>query len=500
MLETPDKVETVEEQLISLAGGDMEKAAVLLEAVEEKRRAQTYVKYWEPAGDQKLFWEQLTSEQKVWVILGGKQSGKSDLGTFLVTAWLLGKDYFKGELNWRWIEPLPIPALPTNVRSVGLTDTMIRDPLWLKLTASTDHPPFLPDDGSVLSKSEHTLTVLMKNGSRYAGRSAEMDPKKHGGSICDLVHIDEECNRLIWEENYQRTVRKEGKVVITATPWEDVSVSQQPWLHDLVQQAREGDKSVGVVHLSFLNNPYISDEEKRKARARWEGHPSERTILYGEFPRHSGLYYSKYKSGPPLFIPAQPIPQSSYRVLCIDPAATGYCAALWVAIDSKGNLQGYREYKEKGLTVSAHIENILTENRGDAINLFLFDPYMGRQKLPEDHRTVLQLWRDNGLPRLRAADTDYDFALQESREYVDATFDPAPAHPAVVFWDHLEKVKDEMSHYVIDSIRQGINRGTMKDRPRKHNDHLLNCFQYIAGMRLRAHEKVKIELCPPEFR
>jgi len=499
-------IENARDQLLSVAAGDPQRAAALLDLVEQQRRNANWVRYWQPAGDQLQFWQQLHPDQKVWVVLGGNRSGKTELGAFLTTAWLLGKDFFRGELAWPWVEPLPIPQPPTAVRGVALNTDMLRDPLWEKLTGYSDHPPMFPA-AQIASKSDHFFQVRFKNGSKFSGKSADptVDPKTHGGVSLDFAWIDEECSKEFFDENWQRTVSRGGKLLITATPLSDIGTAQHPWLFDLVQDWRNGDKSIGVVFLSLFNNPYVPESEKESQRLKWRGHPEERARLYGDFVQRAGLVYPEWRPEPPLWIPPYDIPETAYRAVMIDPASSGPVAALWAAFDSKGKMTVYRAYKERNLTPSEHVANILALNGGDPIDLWLLDPYMGRERLPwsdihGDKRTVLEVFRDAGLPRLRIAEVSAAVALEESREYLRAAFDPTSRHPACEFFNTLHQFRAEIERYVYDTTQRGPQRGEVRDRPRKGNDDLINAWQYLCGMRLRSRRPGTAKPIPPEFR
>jgi len=305
--------------------------------------------------------------------------------------------------------------------------------------------------------------------------------------------IDEECNKPIFDENYQR-IRNGGHLLVCATPLDDVGTVAQPWIFDLIQRAEQGDPEILVVFMSTLNNPYLSDEWKRKQIAKWKGHPEESARLYGRPVRRSGLYYKNWRSEPPLWVPARDLPDGGMRVVMIDPAVTGTVGAVWAYYDAKGKQTIYRTYKRKGLTVSQHVENILTENRGDPIRLWYADPWMSKQRVPDSvardqHLTVLQVWRDAGLPRLQIPDLDYDVCLARSHEYLKAAADPTDPHAPAEVFDHLEDFKWEIERYVIDAVAQGPNRGETRDKPRKGRDGastLMECWQYLCGLSLRA--------------
>ncbi len=499
MADTPTQIDLEEraaEQLLAMAAGDPTLAAAMWDVAEEDRHQKQWVKYWEPCGDEVKFWDERIYERKIWVVLGGNRSGKTDLGCFLDTAWLLGKEYFRNEVNWKWVEPLPIPDRATNVRVVGLNSDLLKDPIWEKLVGSTNHPPFIPEDKSISVRKDHEYLIKFTHGSKLQGKSADVDPKTHGGPSCDLVHIDEEAKKAIYNESYQRTTDCAGKILVTATPLDDISTSSEPWLFDLVEQWKDGDPDVGVIFMSSLNNPHVPEEEKRKLRVKWAGHVEERARLYGEFVRRSGLFYKKWKAEPPLWIPAYDLPKGGYRVVAVDPASTGPVAAVWMYFDKRGKMTIYRVYKQAGLDTSEHISNIIADNRGDLIDLWLLDPWRGKQSQEGSNEKIIDVWRRLGLPRLRLAEVSMDVCLEESKEYIGAAFDPTSPHPALEVFDVCEEFKDEIERYVIDSVSQGARKGQSHDRPRKGNDDILNAWQFAAGMRIRARSNDGHKLVP----
>lgn len=480
------------DRILSHSDGDIDRAEAVLSLLEDERKQQCFVRYWEPAGDQIKFWDQRIYENKIWVATGTNRSGKTELGAWLCTVWLLGKDYFRGEPNWKWVEPLPVPDGPTSVRGVALKSDLLKDPMWEKLTGVTNHPPLFPVDGCIEKQLDREFYAKFTRGSKFSGLSADtgVDPKSHGGAACDLVWIDEECGHPYYYENFQRTVDKQGHLLITATPLDDPSISVRPWLFDLVQDAKEGrteiGQTTGVINLSMFNNPHVSETERRLQVAMWTGHPEEGPRLRGEFARRAGLFYPNWQAKPPLWIPAYNLPAETFRVCIIDPASTGPVGVCWIGYSRTGKQTVYRTYKDKGKTASQHIEAILAHNHGDAINMWLMDPWRGRQRQEGDNKTILQVWRDAGLPRLQLADVDYDVCIEQSREYINAAFDTTHPHPAVEVFEICAEFKEEIERYVIDTTRQGPSRGEAKDRPRKGNDDVLNAWQFACGMNLRA--------------
>jgi len=224
--------------------------------------------------------------------------------------------------------------------------------------------------------------------------------------------------------------------------------------------------------------------EKERVKVKWAGHPEEESRLYGKFVRRAGLVYYNWNAAKHVIAPFR-IPGDWYRVACIDPAPTGPTACLWCAADPRGNLFLYREYKEENLVVSEHAKNMRVRNSGDAIDLWLIDPKAGAARNAETHRTTMQLYRDAGIP-CRLAEVDSDYGLQALQEYITATVTPMAKYPQVHVFDNLYKLKNEFESYTWDMFGRGAMRGMSKEKPKKGNDDLINCAQYITAFHPRA--------------
>lgn len=464
-----------------------------LDAAEEKMRREHFLRFWQPIPEQRKFFQAFKPDaHKTFIVLGGNRGGKTMLTAFLALAWALGKEWFKGYPAYEWVKDLPIPEPPNTVWYVGLDYGVLRDVIWYeKFRAGADHPPLLPKNSfSKCSDREGDMRIEFHNGSVLLGKSADAGAAKLQSAAVDLVCIDEEPDKEVYDEAYQRTVSRAGKIIVSLTPLTDIaSTARVPWVFDLLEKAEAGDPAIGFCHLFTLENPYIAAVEKENLKRKWEGTDEESARLYGGFIRRGGLIYPNWKAEPPLWVPPRDLPKQGFRAVCVDPASSGPVAAVWAHYDAKGFQTVYRVYKEKGLAVSEHVQNILTENRGDPIDLWLLDPYAGKQTVQasskDQQKTVLQVWRDAGLQRLRLADVKADKALEESREYLKAGLDPTSPHPGFCVFDTCEPFKYEIERYINEVGVRGTAKGQSKDRPKKGNDDVLNAWQYLCGMNLR---------------
>lgn len=458
-------------------------------ALAKKRRDEQFIKYWEPQEQQARHFPQFTKEVKIFGILGGNRSGKTEEGVFIDVAWALGKDYFQGEPAWEYVKDLPIPPPPNNIWIVGLDYGVLKNVIWSeKLRQGRGHPPLLPRDPKVVSRVvDGDFQIYFANGSIITGKSADAGREKFQGASVDLVHIDEECEEDVFDECYQRTADCAGKLLLTLTPLVDISSGvRTPWVFDLFDESKDGRKDVVFVKLSVLDNPYVPEEEKVKLVDKWTGHYEEKARLYGDFIQRSGLVYNEWKPQVHIIPPVR-IPRDWRRIVSIDPAATGTTAAIWAAVEpGNNNLHLYREYYESNKIVSEHAKDILLRNGSDPIDIWLLDPKWGTQRNAETHRTGLQLYRDSGIPA-RLAPVEYeDYGLNSSREYISATLDVSSKHPKVFIHKGLANFKWEIERYTWDFYGRGDMKNQSKDKPVKRNDHLLNAFQYLCCLHPKA--------------
>ena len=355
----------------------------------------------------------------------------------------LERNFFKDEPAWEWVQNLPIPEPPNNIWLVGLDFPTLRDVIWReKLRLGKDHPGLCPNLPELVKRvADGDYQIFFENGSVITGKSADSGREKFQGASIDLVWIDEEPESDIHDECYQRTLDCGGKILITLTPLTDIASGvRTPWVYDLSKAAEKGQKDIAVSKLSFMDNPFVPEIEKRKAVDKWSGHPEERARLFGDFVQRSGLIYNTWNPKVHLVTPAK-LPRQWPTWVTIDPSATGTTAVLWAKVDPEGNLWLYREYYESNKTISEHATDILLRTAGDFVDFWIIDPFFGAQKNAETHRTNQQIYKDSGIP-VRLAPREDDFGLNESREYIQATTQPAIKAPQGLYLSGLVSLQE----------------------------------------------------------
>lgn len=497
------------EALDALAGLSTEDALIALNVLENDRKQKNFARYWssDPDPQHQFFFDcieedfsKFTKDIKIYGLLGGNRSSKTERGAFIAVAWLLGKEYFRDEPSWRYVKHLPIPEHGCNIWAVGLDYSIIKDVLWgEKLRRGHRHPGLLPDPQDPvitnIRDSEFQVTVNV-NGrtSTLTCKSAESGREKMQSASVDLVWIDEEVNEEIFDELYQRTVDCGGKIVITMTPLNDIgSGAKRPWAFNLHKEFKQGRADVIFTQLSALNNSFIPEEEKVKLKQKWAGHPEERARLYGDFIQRSGLVYPQW-SREIHILKREEIPHGWRRIVSIDPAATGITAAIWAAIQPlTNNVYIYRVYYERDKIVTDHAKDILVRNGSDKIDVWLLDPFWSVARNAETHKSGLQLWKEAGIP-VRPAPKAEDYGRAIMAEYLSATLDKTTRDPKLFVMGDIPEFVEEIEQYVWDSWSKGAMKGMSKDKPMKRSDHLINATQYLLSMKPKGSNRGNVHV------
>ena len=485
--------------LQKLDGYSTKDALVILDAIEFDRKDKHFARYWATDPDPKYSeffdaiendFSKLTEDIKIFGLLGGNRSSKTERGAFLAVAWLMGKEYFRDEPSWRYVKNLPIPEHGVNIWAVGLDFSVIQDVIWReKLRVGHRHPGLLPKLPCPLitrvSDSSFQIEVNV-NGRRstLTCKSAEAGREKMQSASVDLVWIDEECDEDVFDELYQRTADCGGKILITLTPLSDIgSGAKKPWVYNLYKDFRAGRKDVVFVSLSALDNPFIPEIEKERLKEKWAGHPEERARLFGDFIQRSGLVYPQWNPAIHMVKPFT-IPSEWRKIVSIDPAATGVTAVVWAAVKPNSDIIIYRLYYESNKIVSDHAKDILIRNGGDKIDIWLIDPFWGAARNAETHKQGFQLYKEAGLP-VRLAPRAEDYGRDTLAEYISASLDKTSRHPKLFVFDTLKDFQNEIEGYVWDSVSKGSNKGANKGKPLKRDDHLINATQYLVSLKPR---------------
>lgn len=219
------------------------------------------------------------------VLKGGNRSGKTVWGAVEAIWWLTGTHPF------RQTPPPPVklrcvtPELPGTMDKEHVARDTVRAWMperWLR--------------GGTWSAAYSIVghTLHLANGSYIEFLSSEQDLDKHAGAGLHAVWFDEECPRLVWQENVMRLASGEaaGDWWMTYTP-----VLGLAWIEeDVYQPALRGERpDIAVQEVTTYDNRHnLAPGAIEQLEAQFPD-PRDRDVrLHGRYGRREGLVYAMF--------------------------------------------------------------------------------------------------------------------------------------------------------------------------------------------------------------
>lgn len=410
-----------------------------------------------------------TSSLRQVSMMAANRVGKSELGSYMVTAWATGRypHWWDGKRFKK----------PVNIQVAGETGKLVRDSMQKKLLGELGHHgtgsipkecilSVTPKAGipnavdTILVKHESGGTSIIQFQSYDQGREAFQATER------DVIWDDEEPPLDVYTEQLLRTMTTGGVVLCTFTPLKGVS---ETVLH-LQAQAEEG--KAAVISATWDDAPHLGEEEKKE--------------LFETLPPHQREARSK---GVPSLGSGAIYPVLEQEFV-IDPIsipehwALGYgfdvgwnnTAACWGALDRDSDvLYIYADYKQGQKEPALHASAI--KQRGEWIRGAIDPASAGRSQ--KDGQQLINLYKGQGLNLIKADNTveagifDVYERLTTGRLKVFST---------------CTKLLEEYRLYRRDE----------KGRIVKQNDHIMDALRYLVRtLQSTVDTKKKQEVCKP---
>jgi len=190
------------------------------------------------------------------------------------------------------------------------------------------------------------------------------NPESIESATAKAAWLDEagqkQFKREAWDAVQRRLSLSMGRTLITTTPY------VLGWLkNEVVDRARDGDKTIEVIEVDSLSNPAFPKEEYNRARAML---PTWKFNMFyrGMFTKPAGLIYDSFDER---FCKIKRFALNSnwprYVGHDFGPNNT---AAVWYAQDpGTGYLYAYREYRAGGLSAFDHAQKFKAMSSGENI-------------------------------------------------------------------------------------------------------------------------------------
>jgi phage terminase large subunit-like protein len=310
---------------------------------ELEERYQKYgILYYRPQKYQEAFHE---SKKKIRLVLGGNQTGKTEVGVAEDLRIALGIDPY---------QKFPAEAYPLKIRVMGndltkaIGDVLL--PKMLKFVPKSELVGVRHFSGGQVQK------LIFRNGSSIEFLSYEQETKSYEGWTGHYVHFDEPPPQDKFVATMRGLMRYNGKCAITATPLSEA------WIYDeIFLKGARGDKDIDIFEFSIFDNKYLPKEEvlsfvdmvpesEREAR------------LYGKFKFLTGLVYKEFSEAHR--IESFEIPKHWTRICACDFHPRKPCYFVWVAIDENDTAYVYDELNTQG-TIEQICERLVAKEKED---------------------------------------------------------------------------------------------------------------------------------------
>ena len=528
--------------------GDRDRRRLRAILAERSRRNRESLRLFHPLAEQERFFSSHAGER---IVLGGNRGGKTTAVMVEIARAVTGQDPFDKyplrdgravlvgldlvHCSKVFYEKLFKPGAFKIIKDLASGDWRVYNPNDPgdrdRVFEAKAAPPLIPQrfydpKGIAWEDKKHGIpkTIALKNGWRLFFFSSKGAPPQ--GWNVDLVGFDEEIEHPLWYPEMSarlldnQTVdpvtrhRRSGKFLWSATPQ---SGTQQ--LYDLFSRAEQeadgvaaqkgrgevpDDRTIETFQLGMLENQYVANSVKQEFIRKFRDSPDQIAVrVEGKFALLGMRIYSQFQPKGAHFCPSFPVPGDWTRYIAVDPGHQ-ICAALFVAVvpdhhtpDERtgwlhpGQKVIYDELYIRKSNAKLFARSFRDKIGGASIRAFYIDHRNGRQTSQQTGKTNEEQFRVN-LKRLRVESEttgsgflwgfdDVKAGIQAVHNGLEITGDGRAEWVAMT--ERVPHFLWEIERY---SYRR-VPRGPITDEPVKKNDHLMDCFRYLAAANLRWH-------------
>ena len=421
--------------------------------------------------------------------LGGNKSGKTVIGAIEVAAELCG------------MHPLQLAGKrhmpPMDWRGVAVSFIAVEEKLEPELERWIPKHLFLKWD-----IRKHVLTLT--NGSKVDFMAYEQDTNKFGQVEKDGIWFDEEPPEDIYNESVKRLIGKHGRIIITETPEYGMTwVYDKIWLRGISNAKPDND--FWAVNPSIWDNPYITDDEKRRALDKITDPLMRKIAETGSWVEFMGLIFPEFKrlwhADFEPFPLAWPIEGSDKkleptRFMAIDPMDREV-ACLWMAVYPNGRIVFYDELVMEDATTAELAEAIKAKDGGKIRVRWMDHNAWGTD--PTSRSSMAFDLAKHGIKchQAQKGAGSFEHSKMVCKEYLKMRDEKD--NPRIVIFKTLNNLIYQMMHYVHGGTRRYEREHSPKNLPKKKDDHLCDCFRYLLTVRPKFLEVGQTVKLPKEL-
>ena len=311
----------------------------------------------------------------------------------------------------------------------------------------------------------------LKNGSVFDILTHEQNTEQFEGWKGHVAWFDEPPPR----DKYVATLR--GLVDFRGKNWLTLTPLTQPWVYDDIY-TKSDNKRILAVTTDIRDNPHLPQdsiaefekvltEEEKEAR------------LHGRFLHLTGLIYKDFR--PDIHICEPPKIQKHWtRYFCIDPHERTPTACMWLAVDEKDKMWIYDELWLGDMTIEQVAHAIHAQEGDMKPRIRLIDPHMDKENNLMGGFNVRSELMKYGVFCERAH-SDPVLGKSRIRQALKPVYSPIykTEVPRLRVSRACTQTIYEFQHYIYDEHRRNKEEYDPKEKPKKKNDHFMDCLRYI---------------------
>ena len=318
---------------------------------------------------------------------------------------------------------------------------------------------------------------IFKNGRFFDILTYEQAVEQFEGWRGDLAWFDEPPPRDKYIATLRGLVDKKGRCWLTLTPL------KQPWIYDEIYESK--DSNIFTVTMDIMENPTLPQAYIKEIFSQAMDENEKEARLHGKFKHLSGLVFKEFDLDMHV---TQPIKVQKHwtRFFAIDPHPRTPTACLWLAIDEHDQLWVYDELSLENMAIPDMAMAIKAQEADLSPHMRLIDPAMDKTDVTAGGFNVRKELMKYGIYCSRA-NNDFDLGISKIREVLrpDYVHLAGKRMPRLRIGRNCGKLIYEFRHYMWDEYTMRPEEHELKQKPKKKNDHYLDCLRYIMNQHPR---------------
>jgi phage terminase large subunit-like protein len=309
----------------------------------------------------------------------------------------------------------------------------------------------------------------LKNGSVFDILTHEQSTEQFEGWKGHIAWFDEPPPR----DKYVATLR--GLVDFQGRHWLTLTPLTQPWIYDDIYTKQS--PNIFVVTMDMRENYHLTEEAIKEFESQLTEEEKE-ARLHGRFLHLSGLIYKEFQ--PDIHICPVTIKKHWTRYMAIDPHERMPTAVLWLAVDEQDNHWIYDELWLKDMDVKEIAQAIIAQEGENIARVKLIDPHADKDNVAAGGFNFRKELMKYGVFTQRA-NSDTLLGKSKIRQALTLRYrsvlkrEVAQLHVS----NYCKQTIFEFQHYIWEEIRRNKEEFDPKEKPKKKNDHFMDCLRYI---------------------